>query len=490
MSDLGDRIRSGVGWKVLSQIVWQLSRMAVALVLARMLAPSDWGLAAMVLVVSGLVVVFTDGALFDALIQRPDLNDDDCSTVFWTSAGIGLLLMLGGIAFSGLLANFYNDARVQPLFAVLSVTFLVNSLKSTQSALLTREMRFRTLELCWMGAAVAGATVGIGVALADYGAWAIVAQTVAESVTFAVLIWFASPWRPSRVFAVESLRRLGGFAGNVFGENLLYQAGRNLSSLLIGKYLGAASVGAYALAMNVILVPFSRLAAPLQQVFFPAFSQLIEQRERMADIWIRASRLVGLFSIPALVGLAIVAPDFVEVVLGPRWSEAAPVIQILAVVGVIQSLSTLSGEVLLALGLANWLFRFMIVWFVASLVSFAIGLHWGVLGVATAFAVATILIEPFRTYLAARALRVSVWRFVRALSGIVQAAAVMGAVLIATRSLMVQADIPPGVRLLLSILIGIATYGAACIWRARDVGSEIATVVRRRRPSLEPVVEQ
>ena len=110
----------------------------------------------------------------------------------------------------------------------------------------------------------------------------------------------------------------------------------------------------------MILVPFSRIAGPLQQVFFPAFSRISDDRERMADIWIRATRLVALISIPALVGLAIVAPDFVEVVLGPKWSEATPVIQILASVGLIQSLQTLSGEVLLALGRANWLFRFTI----------------------------------------------------------------------------------------------------------------------------------
>ena len=117
------------------------------------------------------------------------------------------------------------------------------------------------------------------------------------------------------MFSVDSLRRLGGFAGNVFGENLLYQAGRSLSGLLIGRFLGAAAVGVYALATNVILVPFSRIAAPLQQVFFPAFSELSEDGDRMADIWIRATRLIGMISVPALVGLAVVAPDFVEVVL-------------------------------------------------------------------------------------------------------------------------------------------------------------------------------
>ena len=97
-------------------------------------------------------------------------------------------------------------------------------------------------------------------------------------------------------------------------------------------------------------MPFARIAAPLQQVFFPAFSQMNDDRERMADIWIRATRLVGVISIPALVGLVIVAPDFVQVVLGSRWSDATAVIQILAVVGIVQSLHTLNGEVLMALG--------------------------------------------------------------------------------------------------------------------------------------------
>ena len=113
--------------------------------------------------------------------------------------------------------------------------------------------------------------------------------------------------------------------------------------------------------------------------------------------WIRATRLVGVVSIPALVGLVIVAPDFVAVVLGPRWVDATPVIQILALVGLVQSLQSLCGEVLLALGRANWLLRFTALWFVASIASFAIGVRWGVVGVAAGYAVATMVVEPLRT---------------------------------------------------------------------------------------------
>jgi O-antigen/teichoic acid export membrane protein len=477
---IGSRIRSGLAWKAGSQITLQLSRMVVALILARLLAPHDWGLAAMVLVIAGFVVVFTDSALGVALIQRPDLDENDRSTVFWSSAAIGVVLMLAGFALAGPIAGFYGDPEVEPLFAALSVGFFISAVGATQSALFVREMNFRVLELRQIAATFVGAAAGISVALAGFGAWAIIAQQLAEATASTLILWFLSPWRPSRRFSLASLRKLGGFAGNVFGENLLYQAGRNLSGLLIGRFLGPAALGLYGLATNVILVPFSRIAGPLQQVFFPAFARMSDNRPRMADVWIRATRLVAVISMPALVGLAIVAPDFVQVVLGERWREATPVIQILAWVGIIQSLQTLNGEVLLALGRANWLLRFTALWFAGSIVAFAVGVQWGVLGVASCYLAATLAIEPVRTYITARALGMSPWPLVRALSGVAQATALMGIAVFGARAALVAAGTPAAARLVLLVALGVVVYGAACLWRAPEVRSEIANAVRRR----------
>ena len=484
---LGARIRSGLAWKAGSQLMLQLSRMAVALVLARMLAPHDWGLAAMVLVISAFVVVFTDSALISALIQRRELLEEDRSTVFWLSAAIGVTLMVGGLALAGPLAAFYGEPEVRGLFAALSVGFLVSSLRTTQTALLLRGMEFRKLELRQMIATGIGAVVGIGVAVRGYGAWAIIAQQLAETTTMTALLWTATPWRPTRTFSVASVHRLASFAGNLFGENLLYQAGRNLSNLLIGKFLGPAPVGAYVLASNVILVPFTRIAGPMQQVFFPAFSQLGDDRERMADIWIRASRLVALVAVPALVGLAITAPDFVDVVLGDKWAAAIPVIQILSVVGIIQSVQTLSTEVLLAVGRANWLFRFTLLWFVGTVGAFAFGLQWGIVGVATCVAVVTVLVEPLRTYLASRALGISAWRFPRALAGVAQAAALMGVSVLALRASLVGAGVPAAASLALLVVAGAAVYVAACLWRAPEITGEIRSALGRTRRPIAPI---
>ena len=477
------RVLRGVAWKAASMIVLQLSRSIVAVILARLLTPQEWGLAAMVLVLASLSVLFTDSALGTALVQKRRISEEDRSTVFWTSVVIGVALAIGGIALSGLVARFYGEADVRPLFIVLSLGFFVTSLAMTQTALLVRELDFRKLELRQMGATVAGAIVGIVVAVDGHGAWAIVLQQLTSAIVGAALIWALSPWRPSATFSLASLRSLGGFTGNVFGQNLLYQVGRSADKLLIGRYLGAASLGAYTLASTVMLAPFNQIAAPLQQVLFPAFAQMQDDRERLAEAWIRVARLVGTISIPASVGLVVVAPDFVDAVLGERWRAATPVIQILASVGLIQSLQTLNGEVLLAVGRAGTLLRFTLLWFVASVGAIAVALAFGagIVGVAAACVVATVIVEPTNAYLTARALDVSVFRFFRCFSGAVQAATAMGVLLLAVRSIEAVEGLGPGLRLLLSIALGAAVYLPLCLWRSPEVRDEIAQIVRARR---------
>ena len=153
-----------------------------------------------------------------------------------------------------------------------------------------------------------------------------------------------------------------------------------------------------------MLAPFNHITAPLQQVLFPALSRMQDDPKRLADVWIRVTRLVAAVAMPALVGLVVVAPDFVSTVLGQEWSAATPVIRILAVVGLIQALQHLNGEILYALDRAGTFFRFTIFWAIASVVAFGIGVQWGIVGVAACYAISSVIVEPVSAYLTARAL--------------------------------------------------------------------------------------
>jgi O-antigen/teichoic acid export membrane protein len=479
------RIRSGLAWKVISQVFRQLSRVAVVVVLARLLTPAEYGLAAMVLVFSSLVLIFADLALGAALVQRRELSQADRSTVFWTSVAAGAVFMLLGIAASWPIAALYGEDGVQPLFAALSVSFLITALGTTHSALLNRDMRFRSLELRMMAGTVAGGTAGILVAAQGGGAWAIIAQQLAIAVTSTALLWAFSPWRPRLTYSLASFRSLAGFSGNVFGTRILFYANRNLDNLLIGRFLGAAALGAYAVAYNVMLMPLARIAQPIVEVLFPAMSRIQDDRPRMAAMWLRANRMIGAISIPAMVGLMIVAPEFVMTLFGERWESATPVIQILAWVGLLQSLQRLNSSVLQACDRTGTLLRYSIVVLIASVVAFAAGLNWGIVGVAVGYAISSTLVEPYYTWLTARVLSVSPGALVASLAGVAQATVGMAAVVIAAKLWIVSPDLPAGIRLAIFVTLGAATYLALAAWRAPELRADLRGL-RRRQTSPAP----
>jgi O-antigen/teichoic acid export membrane protein len=416
----------------------------------------------MVLVVSSFVLVFSDVALGAALVQRQELSEDDRSTVFWTSVGVGAFFTAVGVALAGPAARFYGVPAVRPLLAALSLGFLVNALATTQEALLVRELRFRQLEVRMMLGTAGGAVVGITLAALGFGAWALIGQQLAIGAVSTTLLWLVSPWKPRLSFSLASLRKLGGFSGNVFAQRVLFYLHRNADNLLVGRFLGAAALGAYALAYNVMLVPFSRLGGPVQEVLFPAFARLQDQPARIAEIWVRATRLVGAVTVPALAGLVVVAPDFVRVVLGARWHQVVPVLQILSWVGLLQSLQTLNSNILQALDRTGVLLRYAIVFFSAHLCAFVIGLRWGIVGVAAGYAVSSTIVEPLYAWVTTRTVGIPLLRLVGGLRGVAAASAVMAVGVLALRLALEREGIPPLPRLALCVVAGALLYLPAC----------------------------
>jgi O-antigen/teichoic acid export membrane protein len=340
-------------------------------------------------------------------------------------------------------------------------------------------MSFRSLELRQMSAVAVGAVVGIAAALRGYGAWAIIGQQLAITVTSTTLLWAFSGWRPRLVCSVTSLRRLGGFSANVLGTRILFYLNRNLDNLLVGRFLGPAALGAYSISYNVMLAPFSQIAEPVQQVLMPAFSRLQDEPEHLGAIWLRVNKLIGAISVPALLGLVVVAPDFVHVVLGDKWRAATPVIQILSWVGLIQSLQRLNSTILLARDATHTLLRYSVIVLLASVVAFVVGLHWGIVGVAAGYAVSSTIVEPYYTWLTGRTVGVTLRSFLRSLAPVVGAAGAMAAGVAVARALLVSSGIGADARLAILVPLGAVLFVPLYLWREPETLDEL----RRLRPA-------
>jgi PST family polysaccharide transporter len=472
-------VLSGLAWKGASQVTTQITRFAVAIVLARLLSPHDYGIAAMVLVFMSFVLVFSDFALGNALVQREDLSDEDCSTAFWTSVAAGALFTVLAIAAAGPVASFFGEPALRAMIVVLAFSFIIQSLGITQSALLVRRMEFRGLEVREMGATLVGGAVGIAVALRGGGAWAIIAQQLAAAAATTLLVWRYTAWWPGFVFSVRRLRSFAGFSANVLGTNVLNQLRGTTDNLLVGRVLGPSALGAYGLAYNLVLVPFNRIAVPLSQVLFPALARMQDDRPRIAELWKRSLRLIAGVAAPCCVGLVFAGPEFVEFVLGNKWSHAVRIVQLLAVVGLLQTLQFLNPIVLQSLNRTSTLLRWTLFSYAASVCAFAIGLHWGAVGVAAAYAIVSAVTEPLYARATARAVGLPFAELARAVAPVLAAAAVMAAAMGVTRIALATTAAGPGLRLGVLVVVGLAALAGGIAWRAPQLVRELRALVRR-----------
>jgi PST family polysaccharide transporter len=443
----------------------------------------------MALALAGFVRILSDAALGAALVQRRTIGEEDRSTAFWLNVLLGAALTVLGIALAGTVADFFGEERVGPLFAVFSLSFLVGGLTATQSALLTRAMNFRAMELARFAGVLAGAGTAVVVAAEGHGPWALVGQQLAAAVVASAGLWVASPWRPRLVFSTARMRELAGFSVPLFLTKVLFAGHRSIDNILVGRFLGAPPLGLYAVSYNLVFVPFGRIADPVRLVLFPALSRVQDELDRVAAAWYRGSRAVVAALLPALLGLVVLAPEVLVVVLGERWREAAPVVRALAVAGLLQTVVALNSVVLSALGRVRRLLWLAILTFALSVAGIVAGLPFGIVGVAVGYACASAVIVPIYVAATARTAAVEPLGLLVRLRGAAAAAAGVLAAVAASKAALLAAGAGPTVRLTACVAVGLAAYVVLLRRWARPEWDDLTSVLRspdgsgRRRAS-------
>jgi O-antigen/teichoic acid export membrane protein len=205
-----------------------------------------------------------------------------------------------------------------------------------------------------------------------------------------------------------------------------------------------------------------------------------DEPQRIAEAWARVVRMIAAITVPAMAGIMVVAPDFISVALGEQWMEAAPILQVLAWVGILQAIQSLNVDILMARDRTGLMFRFTAVFTTVQIAGFLVGINWGVMGLAVAFAITSTVIEPVLTVITARVIGVSPMIFFRAISGVFQAGAGMVAVLVLVRPALVEAGVPTGARLALLVALGAIVYLPLCAWRAPEVVRDTRSLLPAR----------
>lgn len=375
-----------------SQGVQFALRIAGTAVLARLLTPADYGLISMVTVVVNFAQMFKDAGLSMATVQKEHITHEQISTLFWLnvliSGCLGLCVLLG----SPVVSLFYGKPELTPVTAALSISFIISGLTIQHQALLRRHMQFGTLAGITISSQIVNLAVTITLALLGWRYWALVGGTLAQALAGTLMTLFYCPWSPGQLKKGTGVREMLKFGGHLTGFNLINYFSRNADNMLIGKFIGADALGLYARAYQLFMMPISQIRAPLDQVAMPVLSSLRNQPERYAKYYQRLLDIMATLTMPLTMYCAIEADFLIRLLLGNQWLGAVPVFRILAIAGLIQAIAGTRGLVLVSCGFTRRYFYWGLFNAIITVVSFLVGLPYGIEGVATAYAAANYVI--------------------------------------------------------------------------------------------------
>ena len=383
------------------------------MVLARLLTPQDFGLIAMVTAVTGFVALFKDAGLSMATVQRAEITQAQVSTLFWVNVALSCAVMLVVAALAPVLAWFYNEPRLVWITLALSATFVLGGLTVQHQALLQRQMRFKDLALVDIVSLAAG--ILTAVVLASMGAtyWSLVGMVGGTAATNCLMVWLISGWRPGPPVRASGVRSMLRFGGGLTTFSALNYFTRNADNMIIGFSLGSGPLGIYSKGYGLLLMPIRQFSAPVSAVAVPALSRLQENPEAYRRFLRRAVSVLAFVGMPIVAFSAVAAHDLVRVLLGPSWGEVATVFQLLAPAALMGTLNVVPGWLCTSLGQT----RKMVYWACFSapimVAGFAIGVRWGINGVAVAVSITWTCLQAWFIVYACRSSPVS-WRDVLA----------------------------------------------------------------------------
>lgn len=392
MSSLKKQVASGVKWSTLSQLGRQGTQLLTTIILARLLSPSDFGLVGMAMVVIGFTNIFKDLGTSAAIIQKKDLNDDLMYSIFFVNVIFGVIGTLILFLSAPLVGNFYNEPRVVPVLKVLSINFFISSFAILHQAILERSLAFRKLAKLEIISVFAGSIIGITLALLGYGVWSLVFQSITAIFISTLLLWFYSTWRPKWVFQWKEIKSVSNYSLSLTGFNIVNYFARNADYLLIGRYLGSQALGYYTLAYKILLFPLQNISGVIGRVVFPAFSSIQDENKRLSITFLKIASTIALISFPLMLGVIALSKPFILIIFGSKWAPVIILIIILAPVGLVQSVGTTVGPIYQAKGKTSWLFGWGFGSSIFVIVGFLIGLNWGLIGIATSYTIASILL--------------------------------------------------------------------------------------------------
>jgi len=474
----GRTIARSALWRFAEALGSEAAALVVFVLMARLLAPEQFGVVALagVLVIGGQVVL--QQGLGEAVVQGRAAGAVRLATAFWSSLGLGLGLM-ALVALAALpAARLFAEPVLAPVLLALAPVLPLTGAAAILQARLARRLAFKAIAIRALVATAAGGAVGLALAAGGAGVWALVGQQLANATAGLAVLVIADPWRPRLVVDRRELRALWRFALPVMGTHLTKFCGKRLDVALLGLFVPAAALGHYFLATRLILALGMATHYLVFSLTLPVLARLVASPAAFAAAAGRTLWLAAGLCLPAGLGLALIADLLVPLAFGDAWRPAVPPLQLLAGFSIFYALGLIAGQILVAAGRPALFFRLTLVNTTIFLVAVAIAAPMGLAAVAAAGGLANTLLLPAYLHFLRRHAALDLSAELRRQLPVWLAAGLMVGVVLAARQL-AGPGAAPAQTLGWALASGIASYAAALRLLARATLAGLVASLRR-----------
>jgi O-antigen/teichoic acid export membrane protein len=393
-----ENIASNFIWRFAERCGAQLVSFLVSVVLARILAPEDYGTIALVTVFTAILQVFVDSGLGTALIQKKDADDLDFSSVFYFNFAMCLVLYAGMFIVAPYIAIFYEDMTLTPVIRVLSLTIVISGVKGIQQAYVSRNMLFKRFFFSTIGGTIFSAFLGIGLAFSGYGVWALVAQQLSNTMIDTLILWITVKWRPQKEFSLKRLRTLFSYGWKLLASSLLDTVYNNLRNLIIGKMYSSADLAYYNQGDKFPKIIVTNINTSIDSVLLPTMSNEQDDRKRIKSMTRRAIKTSTYVMAPLMMGLAFCAESIVKIVLTDKWLPCVPFLRLFCISYMFWPVHTANLNAIKAMGRSDWFLKLEIVKKIVGLFFLLSSMWFGVMAMAYSLLLSSILSQVINAW--------------------------------------------------------------------------------------------
>lgn len=370
---------SGVLWGFLEKFSLQAFGFIQGIILARLLAPSDYGLIAMTGIFTGLAYTLVDSGFSSALIQKKDKTEMDYSTTFITNVLLSFLICVVLWACSGLIAEFYHEAILKPIIETLAVLLLATSLVTIQDVRMTARLQFKQKSIVNVVTTISSGLLAIIMAFAGFGVWSLVYPTFLTIILKFILYWRYQHWFPQLQFSIKSCKTLFGFGSKILASSILATIFENIYPIVIGRKYSAKDLGYYSRGSSYSIMPSKIITSIIETVAYPVLSELQDDREAMLAAFRRMLRTSAFIIFPIMAWLFALAKPLVIVMISSKWLPCVIFLQLLCLANMWWHVHVLNLTLLKAMGRSDLFFVLEVVKKIVAVIILIITVPLGII---------------------------------------------------------------------------------------------------------------